>query len=141
MKIQILNPIHQALLAASLIVLLVLADTLFPHNDEFLDEGYSSWALATAVMLCFSLFNTILSLKFEKIITYWSRSALSLIALMVFSYAICYFISGKHIDEAGTFRWLWLVVIFTWLIFFTIARSMKRIVEIALKQDRDLHEN
>jgi hypothetical protein len=47
-------------------------------------------------------------------------------------------LSGKHIDEVGSFRWLWFVLTLVYMIFFAIARSMKRVVDIAIEQDDKL---
>lgn len=140
MKLNIESPFHQASMAGSLILIACLVDSLLKHDETFIGKGTSTWTIATSIMLCFSFYNALVSLKIDKIVAYWRNSVFSLLGLMTGSYILCYLITGIHIDEAGTFRWLWLVILLTWAVFFAIARSIKRIIEIANKQDQDWHE-
>ena len=131
-------PHWQGALAAGLMTLFGLIDLAMPHDDTFLDPGYSPWAIATAMILCFVILNTITVLRMDNDLPYWGRSAIVLVGLMAFGYLLCWMLSGRHIDEAGTFRWLWFVMVFVWLVFFVIVRSVRRIVGIALREDERL---
>ena len=46
--------------------------------------------------------------------------------------------SGLTIDEAGSFRWLYVVFTMGYIILLAIVRSMRRIVAMAQKQDKRL---
>lgn len=41
-------------------------------------------------------------------------------------------------DEAGSFRWLYIVFALTYLVFISIVNMMRKIMEIAKKQDARL---
>ena len=60
------------------------------------------------------------------------------IALLVGGGFLAYLVSGVTIDEAGSFRWLYVVLTMGYLIFLAIVQSMKRIVDIAIQQDKRL---
>lgn len=132
------KPHYQALLVVGMTIVFSLFDKMMPHHTELLEVNAGTWIVGTAMILCFIILNSIVALRIEPIIPYWSKSVTLYIALLVFVYAWCYLLSGKNIDDAGSFRWLWLVLTLVYMIFFAIARSMKRIVDIAIKQDEKL---
>lgn len=134
----LLSPVWQGALAAVLILVFGLVDLMMPHTDTFMEQGFTPWAIATAMILCFIILNTITVLRIGTDSTYWGRSAMVLIGLMIFSYLLCWALSGRHIDDVGSFRWLWFVLTLVWLVFFVIVRSIKRIVNIAIRQDERL---
>lgn len=136
--VRLLSPVWQAVLAAGLMLVFSLFDLLMPHRDQFMDPGFTSWAIATAMLLGYVILNAITVLRIDRDSRYWGWSVMSLLGLMTFSYLLSWLLSGRHIDEAGSFRWLWFVLTFVWMIFFAIARSIKRIVAIAIRQDERL---
>ena len=132
------KPLYQALLVVAMTIVFSLFDKMMPHHTELLEINSGTWIVGTAMILCFIILNTIVALRIEPIIPYWSKSVTYYIGTLVFVYAWSYLLSGKSIDEAGSFRWLWLVLTLVYMVFFAIARSMKRIVDFALKQDENL---
>jgi len=132
------KPLYQALLVVSMTIVFSLIDKMMPHHTELLEINSGTWIVGTAMVLCYIILNSIVALRIEPIIPYWSKSVTFYIGTLVFVYAWSYLLSGKSIDEAGSFRWLWLVLTLVYMVFFAIARSMKRIVDYALKQDEKL---
>ncbi len=132
------KPLNQVLLTTAMTIVFTLLDKALPHQNDFLEPNSGSWIVATAMILCFVILNTVVALRIEPILPYWSKSVTYYIGFLVFTYAWCYWLSGKNIDEVGSFRWLWLVLTMVYMVFFAIARSMKRIVDFALKQDKKL---
>ena len=133
-----LKPLHQAAIIASMMVLFTLVDHFMPHDDEFFKANAGPWIVSTAMILLFIVINTVVALRIEFIIRYWTFSLLFFFVLLAFAYGWCYLLTGKHIDEVGSFRWLWMVLTMVYFVFFIITRSMKRIVDFALKQDEKL---
>jgi hypothetical protein len=132
------KPMNQAILVLLMIVVFTLLDYSLPHVNTLLEVNSGSWIVATAMIFFFVILNSLIALRIVNIIPYWSRSVILYIGLLVISYGWCYFLSGKHIDEVGSFRWLWFVLTITYMVFFSIARSVKRVVDIADKQDEKL---
>lgn len=133
-----MNPLHQAGVIALMIVIFTGVDAMMPHDDAFFKANAGPWIVSTAMVLLFIIINVIVSLRIDVVLRYWSFSLLFFIALLAFSYGWCYLLTGKHIDEVGSFRWLWMVLTMTYFVFFVITRTMKRIVDIAIKQDEKL---
>jgi len=121
-----------------MIIVFSLIDKILPHHTELFEVNSGSWIVATAMMLCYIILNSIVALKIEPILPYWGLSVVFYIVLLAFSYGWSYMLSGKGIDEVGSFRWLWLVLTLVYMVFFAIARSVKRIVDFANKQDDKL---
>lgn len=132
------KPLYQAALIAGMILVFTLVDAILPHSNTLFEKNAGSWIVATAMILCYVILNSVVALRIEPIVPYWSRSVVIYFALLAFSYAWCYFLSGLHIDDAGTIRWLWFVITLVYMVFFAIARSMKRIVDLAIRQDEKL---
>jgi len=132
------KPLYQFLLVIAMSIVFSLVDKVMPHHSAILELNSGTWIVATAMILCFIILNTIVALRIEPIIPYWTKSVIFYIVLLVFSYGWSYLLSGKDIDDAGSFRWLWLVLTLVYMIFFAIARSMKRIVDYANRQDEKL---
>ena len=76
-----------------------------------------------------------MSLKAASMNKYWSRSIMAFMGLLVVSGLLATVFSGLSIDEAGSFRWLFVVLTFGYLVFLSIVRLMKKIVDIAIEQD------
>ncbi len=121
-----------------MIILFTFIDNLMPHDDAFFKVNAGPWIVSTAMVLLFIIINTVVALRIELIIPYWSLSIISFLALLAFSYGWCFILTGKHIDEVGSFRWLWIVLTLVYFVFFGITRTMKRIVDIAINQDKKL---
>jgi hypothetical protein len=132
------KPNNQAALVGLMIFVFTLFDFILPHSNNLLEANSGPWIVATAMVLCFVILNSLVALRIDPIVPYWSRSVMLYIGLLAISYGWCYLLSGKHIDEVGSFRWLWFVLTIVYMVFFTIARSVKRVVEIADKQDEKL---
>ena len=123
---------------ALMMVVLTGLDYFMPHDDAFFKVNSGPWIVSTAMILLFIIVNTVVALRIETILPYWTMSIALYLGLLAFAYGWCYMLSGKHIDDVGSFRWLWMVLTMVYLVFFIITRSMKRIVDLAIKQDKKL---
>ncbi len=132
------KPLHQAALVACMILVFSLVDLILPTTNNLLEANAGPWIVSTAMVLCFIILNTIVALRIEHVVTYWSKSVMYFLGLLALSYGWCFLLTGKHIDEVGSFRWLWFVLTLVHMIFFAIAVSMKRIINIANQQDEKL---
>ena len=133
-----LNPLYQAGVIAAMMIVLTGIDYLLPHEEIVFNVDSGPWIVSTAMFFLFAILNTVVALMIEPILPYWTKSILCYFGLMAFAYLWCLLLTGKHIDDVGSFRWIWMVVTMVYLVFFVIARSMKRIVDFAIKQDKKL---
>lgn len=135
---KIKNPVFQVISVGALSLILTLIDSLFPHDDTLFEVNAGPWIVTTAMILFFIIVNTVVALRIVDIIPYWLRSLVCFVLLYGFSYGLSYLLSGKHIDDVGSFRWLWMVLGMVYLVFFIIVRSMKKIMDFAINQDKKL---
>ena len=101
-------------------------------------EQHLPWTMSAAALLFYALFNSVLSLSFKDQNYYWGRSIIAFMALMVIGGLTSYLISGQSIGEAKTFRWLYIVFTIGYLAFLSIVRLMRKVVQIAQRQDKRL---
>ena len=133
-----LKPLNQALLAAGLMIVFTLVDLVMPHDNVLFEEDAGTWIVTTAMIFCYVILNAVVAIRIEPILPYWRNAVFCYLGLMVFAYLWGWLLTGKHIDDVGSFRWLWLVLTLVYVVFFSIARSIKRIVDMAIRQDKKL---
>lgn len=129
------NPFFQSIL--SLLLVLLVAGGSFPVkwtgwvdiSDRF------PWMTAAVFMLCFAVFNSVLSLKSENNVLYFGRSVYAFLALAAGSGMMAFIFSGLSIGEAGSYRWIFIVVTISYLIFLTMVNLMKKIVDFAMREE------
>ena len=129
------NPVLQAavIFAAAFVVTLV---GKFVNAIGLLQVGERfPWMSAASFMLFFALFNSIFSLSADNLNRYWSRSIFSFGGLAIANGLAAYLLSGLHIDQAGSYRWIFVVLTFGYLVFLSVMGFMKRIVEFAQREE------
>ena len=93
------------------------------------------WMCAASFLLFFALFNSIFSLSAKDINRYWTKSMFSFAGLALISGLCAWGFSQIGMNEAGSYRWIFIVVTFGYLVFLSMMGFMKRIVEFAEKED------
>lgn len=128
-------------LQASFVFVVILVFLVFGWITTALgmksDPTYA-WLVSCSMLLFFSLFNAVLSLSAKRRNTYWLQSVIAYISLAAISGVIAWLYSGLTMNEAGAIKWLYFVITFGWLLFLSIVRAMKKVVNIAMKQDKRL---
>ncbi len=133
-----ISPFVQGGVVLGAILLFILITVVFGKLGlADTDEG-TPWLVACSMTFFFAIGNSILSLAVDDQNTYWWQSILSFVLLVVLGGMLAYLISGTSIDEAGSYRWLYVVFTFGHILFLAIVRTMKRIVTMAKKQDSRL---
>jgi uncharacterized membrane protein len=94
------------------------------------------WIVAGTFLLFYALFNSILSLNCENITQYWSQSTGGYAVLMGLTGGVAWLLSGKSLGEADSFRWIFMVLTFGYLLFLCLTRAVRKIVRTAQKEDQ-----
>lgn len=129
------NPIQQAImvyvggLVIMVLALLVKVTGLMEVSQKF------PWMTAAACMLFFAMFNSIYALSTKNMMKYWANSIYSYLGLAILSGFTAYLFSSMSIYEAGSFRWIYVVLTIGYLVFMSIMTSVRRIVEFAMKEE------
>ena len=129
------NPILQASILFVAGVAVMLFSKILEWAGIFEANQKFPWMTAAAFIFCFAIFNSITSLSAKNLDNYWIRSIASFGALVVASGFMAYLFSSLSINEAGSYRWIFIVLTFGYLVFLSILGFIKRIVEFAEKED------
>ncbi|RMF23736.1 MAG: hypothetical protein D6765_12660 [Bacteroidetes bacterium] len=105
------------------------------RSAGFTLEPLFPWLVTTSFLMFFAIFNAVICLMSKDLERYWSRSMLAYMGLALLSGGLAHLISGYSIGEAATYKWLFVVVTFGYLIFLTIITLMRKIVEFAQREE------
>ncbi|MBP7273104.1 MAG: hypothetical protein KA974_04645 [Saprospiraceae bacterium] len=89
------------------------------------------WETSAVFLLIFAVLNSIVSLYSDDLDKYWNKSLVSYLLLLLLSGLLAYGFSGIPIREASSYRWIYIVVTFCYLVFLSISGFTKRIVNFA----------
>ncbi len=93
------------------------------------------WIVSLACLLLFALFNSIFCLASAQVDRYWQRSILAYVVLGGLGILFAWLLSGQLLTSVGSFKWLYIVVTFCYLVFISIINFMRMIVDFAQKED------
>jgi hypothetical protein len=130
-----LNPIFQAIVVLSISITAMIVFFMLKSFGVMDVDNRVFWVIGGATTLFFGLFNSVISLGVPDMNVYWFRSTACYVVLMVASGCFAFLFSGLTITEAGSFKWIFMVLAFGYLLFLSIMRFMRKIVQIAQKED------
>ena len=128
-----ISPYHQAAVAVGLGLLSMLGCLIF--NQSLSLEPQKPWVFAITFLLFYVVTNVVFSLNASNAEKYWTQSVFSFLLALVALGGLAYLVSGLGINEAGSFKWLFTVVTISYIVFMSIVRAMKSIVEFAQKEE------
>lgn len=129
------NPIIQAIgIYLGVLVMiaggaLVKSTGLMPVSERF------PWMCAAAFMLFFAMFNSVFALSSPNINKYWGKSIYSFLGLAALAGLTAWVTSSLSINEAGSFRWIYIVVTIGYMIFLSMVTMMRTIVDFAQREE------
>jgi hypothetical protein len=129
------DPIIQASIVLGLGLVVMIGGKLIALMDVISVSDRFPWMTATSFLLFYAMFNSIFSLSSKDMNKYWGRSMLAYLGLIVCSGLLAYLFSSMSINNAGSYRWIMIVLTFGYLVFMSIVRFMKNIVEFAEKEE------
>ncbi len=98
-------------------------------------ERLFAWSIGSALMLFFALMNSILSLRAVSFAKYWGASIYSYIGLAIATSMAAWGFSGVSLEEAGSYRWIYIVVTVGFLVFLSLVNLLKIIVRFAENEE------
>ncbi len=132
---RIYNPFYQSVFVIVLVVLAMVVLKLL--NSTHVTDIHTSvyWVVGGAGLLFFGIFNSVISLKEGDMNVYWYQSFGAYAALLLLTCIAALFLSGVSIDEAGSFKWIFSILTFAYLLFLSLMRAMRKVVSLAQKED------
>lgn len=130
-----IDPIYQAgITLAGVLVFDILGTGLGAATEDVVSVKWP-WLVAASFLLFYALFNAVMSATSKSLMKYWGRSIYSFIGLAVGAGLLAWGFSGMPIGEAGSYKWIFFVVTFGYLVFLCMVAFMKNIVEFAQKEE------
>lgn len=94
-----------------------------------------AWSVAASFALLFAIFNSLISIRAAHSGKYWGASVYSFMALALCSGTAAWLFTGVPIRDASTYRWIFIVVTFGFLVFLSMVNFMKKIVQFAEREE------
>lgn len=129
------SPIAQALVVLGGALALMVCGWLLTVSKIYPVDRLYAWSIAAAFMLLFAMLNSLMSLRADSFAKYWGTSMYTYLALALCTGLAAWLFSGIPLRDAGTYRWIYLVVTVGFLVFLSMVNFMKRIVQFAEKED------
>lgn len=130
---KIATPFVQAVISIALGLFFMLTCLLFESSMELRPER--PWVFASTFLLFYSIFNVVFSLNAENADRYWTQAIIGFIFCVGVLGALAYLVSGLGMNDAGSFKWIFIVITISYLVFMSIVRAMKGIVDFAQKEE------
>lgn len=128
-----ITPYHQAAISVALGFLFML--TCLGFEDTLALRPEKPWVFASTFLLFYAIFNIVFSFNAKNTEKYWTQAVVGFVASVLGLSAFAYLISGLSINDAGSIRWIFIVITVSYLIFMSMARAMRFIVEFAQKEE------
>lgn len=129
------DPVWQAIPFFGISVLFMVFTWLLDKTGWYQTDQLFPWSLATAFLLLFAVFNSLMSLNADSFLRYWGRSMYSFMGLAFANGLAAWMFSGVAIGQAQSYRWIYIVVTIGFLVFLTMVNLMRKIVEFAEKEE------
>ena len=131
---KLVNPFLQAAIVVGLILVFDIGASFLGSAGVEMKQD-TSWVIAATFILFFAMFNAILSLMCDNMDRYWTRSMISYVAVAGIAGLLAWAFSSLSINEAGTFRWIYIVLTFGYLLFLAMIGAMRKIVDFAQREE------
>lgn len=129
------SPVEQAGMVLGTGLVIMFVGWALTKSGVFPAEKLFAWSIAAAMLLFFAIFNSLMSLRADNFTKYWGRSVYSFIGLAFGLSIAAWLFSGVPIGEAESYRWIFIVVTFGFLVFLSLVNFMKIIVRFAEREE------
>jgi len=133
-----LHPLKQAGAFLAFLFIVVSIVHLTQNDSSETVDRMISWKLSLSLLLAFAIFNSVMSLPYKNQNDYWFYSTIAFVLVGGGGILISYLYAGIDSHEISVYKWLYIVFTFVYLVLLSIVRAMRKIVEIAQKQDARL---
>jgi hypothetical protein len=133
--VRALNPIFQAGVVLCILITVMVVLFALKSSGSMDVDNRAFWVIGGATTLFFGIFNSVISLAASDMNVYWFRATASYTVLMVASGCLAFLFSGLTMEEAGSFKYIYMVLTFGYLLILSIMRFMRKIVQVAQIED------
>lgn len=130
-----LNPFVQAAITLGLSLFMLLSSKLVNLTGIVTVSDRFPWTTAATFILFFAIFNSVFSLTATDTRKYWGRSMYAFLGVVLVSGGLAYLFSSISLNDAGSYRWIFFVLSFGYLVFISIMVMARKIVEFAQREE------
>jgi len=130
-----IDPLYQAAGVLGAVFVFDVLGMMVSAGTEDVVTSKWPWLCAASFLLFFALFNAIMSATSDNLMKYWGRSIYAFLGLAIGSGLLAWAFSGLPIGEAGSYKWIFFVVTFGYLVFLSMIAVMKKVVEFAQREE------
>ncbi len=130
-----ISPLRQAIYVSGVAIALMAGGWIVGLSGLMAVENLFAWSIAAAFMLLFALLNSVMSLNAPNFAKYWGASMYSYMLVGAANGLAAWAFSGIPLNEAGTYRAIFIVVTFGFFVFLSLVNFIKRIVQFAEREE------
>jgi len=138
--VQIGKPVQQAGITLGLGVVIMLVGWLLHISGVVNVAPNFFWLTAASCVLLYAMFNAMISVSANDIDKYWKSAIPMFFGLMLVLSLLATLLSAIQISEAGSYAWIYVILTFGYLAFLSMARFIKRILSIAMREEERVRE-
>lgn len=98
------------------------------------------WTAAGAVCLLFAMFNSLNSFTTEDMLIYYRNSIFSYMGLVAISSVMAYLFSGTSLNDADSFKWIFVVITMSYMGFIGVVSFIKFIFMVLGGEEEKLSQ-
>ena len=132
------NPMYQGLLVIALYAFLLGFIMLLKMFKWVNFQPLDYWKYATSMILFYVMLCCVFCFSTKDKIIYYRNSIFTYLILLILFSLISQFQSGLSIFEAESYSWILTVFSIIFVVMLTIINLVRKIVEVAIKQDNKL---
>ncbi len=137
---RVANPIHLALAVMALSVTTMIGSFLLSSLNIISISKEFYWIISASYTLLFIMFNSMLIIASEHMEKFYRNSLYTYFGLVALSIGLAYLFSGIPIGEAGSFKWIFLVLTIAFIALLSIGSAIKRIAMAANREEERLNQ-
>lgn len=129
------HPVFQAMAVLAGVLIVNLFALLLKWSGIIAVGERFPWMVAASFMLLFAVFNSVLALSAKQMKNYYTYSVYSFAAVALIAGLVAWALSALSISEAGSYRWIFIVVSIGYMIFLGLMSFLRTIVEFAQREE------
>ena len=98
------------------------------------------YIIACAFSFFFVISASLFSFAATNAISYYGQALMAYLLTVITTGGLAYFLSNIPLGEAATLSWIYTVLTVIFIVFLTIVNLIRKIVELAKRQDQKLKE-
>lgn len=120
------------------LILIIDFFSIASKNSDSVKFASAIWTNCIGMVLFYIIANALFSFNSNKTSIYIRNSIYTYILLCLSGGMLSYLITNTSIDDAGSFKWLFIMLSMVYIIFLVLINTLKIIVAFANKQDAKL---